>query len=140
MNPFEVVHGYKPRKPLDFLSMSPCAKVSNLGVSFARKVQDLNVEITKTIQANNMQYKLRADLHKRHNEFNVGDNVMTRIKPEWYSSRTNKKLHVRSARRHLLHQMIHPCCFLSCLQAPTEMQDIDTQKQKKEEKHSWKSS
>jgi hypothetical protein len=71
MNPFEVVHGYKPRKPLDFLSMSPCAKVSNLGVSFARKVQDLNVEITKTIQANNVQYKLRADLHKRHNEFKL---------------------------------------------------------------------
>jgi hypothetical protein len=36
---------------------------------------------------------------------------MTRIKPEWYSSRTNKKLHARSARRHLVHQMIHPCCF-----------------------------
>lgn len=35
-----------------------------------------------------------ADLHRRHNKFNVGDDVMIRIRPEWYSLRTNKKLHV----------------------------------------------
>ena len=59
MSLFEVVHGYKPRKPLD-LPMSIHAQ---------------------QIQASNAQYKLQADLNKWHNEFNVGDYVMIWIKP-----------------------------------------------------------
>ena len=56
--------------------------VSESAESFARRIQDLHIEIAKQIQASNVQYKLRADLHKRHNEFNVGDYVMIRIRPE----------------------------------------------------------
>jgi hypothetical protein len=79
MSPFEVVHGYKRRKPLDLLPMSLHARVSELAESFARRIQDLHIEITKQIQVSNAQYKLQADLHRRHNEFNVGDYVMVRI-------------------------------------------------------------
>ena len=39
-SPFEVVHGYKPRKPLDLLPMSLHAKVSESTESFARRIQD----------------------------------------------------------------------------------------------------
>jgi hypothetical protein len=35
----------------------------------------MHVEITKQIQASNAQDKLRDDLYRRHNEFNVGDYV-----------------------------------------------------------------
>lgn len=94
MTLFEVVHGYKPRKPLDLLPMSLHARVSESAKSFACRIQDLHVKITKHIPASNARYKLRADLHRRHNKFNVGDDVMIRIRPEWYSSSTNKKLHV----------------------------------------------
>ena len=58
MNPFEVVHGYKLRKPLYLLPMSLHTTVSELTESFARKIQDLHVEITKQIQVINVQYKL----------------------------------------------------------------------------------
>jgi len=61
---------------------------------------------------------------------------MIRIRPEWYSSSTNKKLHVVLDDTCFMKWFI-PAVSLSCLQAPAEMQDIDTQKQKKEEKHSW---
>ena len=58
--------------------------------SFARRVQDMHVEITKQIQASNAQDKLRDDLYRRHNEFNVGNYVMIWIRPEQYLSRTNR--------------------------------------------------
>jgi len=64
MSPFEVVHGYKPMKPLDLLLMSLHARVSESAESFARRIQDLHIEITKQIQASNVQYKFQADLHK----------------------------------------------------------------------------
>jgi hypothetical protein len=38
MSPFEVVHGYKPRKPLDVLPMSLHAKVSESAESFACRI------------------------------------------------------------------------------------------------------
>jgi hypothetical protein len=38
--------------------------VSELAESFARRIQDLHIEITKQIQASNAQYKFQADLHK----------------------------------------------------------------------------
>ena len=81
MSPFEVVHCYKPKKPLDLLLMPLHARVSKSAESFARRIQDLHVKITKQIQANNAQYKLRADLHRQHNKFNVGYYVMIQIRP-----------------------------------------------------------
>jgi len=93
MSHFKVVHGYKPRKPLDLLPMSIHARVSKSIESFACRIQDLHIEITKQIQASNAQYKLQPDLHKRYNEFNVGDYVMIRIRSERFPSGTNRKLH-----------------------------------------------
>ena len=58
MIPFEVVHGYKPRKPLNILLMSLHAKVFELAKFFTRKIQNLHIEITKQIQTSNAQYKL----------------------------------------------------------------------------------
>jgi len=47
MSPFEVVNGYKPRKPLDLLPMSIHTRVSESAESFARRIQDLHIEIIK---------------------------------------------------------------------------------------------
>jgi len=109
---FEVVHGYKPRKPLDLLPMSLHARVSELVKSFARRIQDLHIEITKQIQASNAQYKLQADLHRRHNEFNVGNYVMVRIRPERFPSGANRKLHARSAGPFKVVQRVGPNAYV----------------------------
>ena len=53
MSPFEVVHGYKPRRPLDLLLMSPDARVSESAVEFASLMHDLHQEIIKRIHASN---------------------------------------------------------------------------------------
>ena len=54
-------------------------------------------EIRKKIQVSNSQYKIHADTHLRHAEFQVRDYVMIRIQPEQFPSGTVKKLQARSA-------------------------------------------
>ena len=48
-SPFEVVHGYTPRKPLDLLPMSPHVKISESAEAFARHILDSHNEIRKKI-------------------------------------------------------------------------------------------
>ena len=54
-------------------------------------------EIRKKIQVSNSQYKIHADTHRHHAEFQVGDYVMIWIRLEWFPSRIVKKLQARSA-------------------------------------------
>jgi len=112
MSPFEVVHGYKPRKPLDLLPMSFHARVSESAESFARRIQDLHIEITKQIETSNAQYKLQADLRRRHNEFNVGDYILIRIRPERFPSGANRKLHAHSAGPFKVLQRVGPNAYV----------------------------
>ena len=102
MSPFEVVHGYTPRRPLDLLPISSHDRVSVSAISvsaieFASHMHELHKEINKRIQASNLKYKPQVDLHRRDLDFDVGDYVMIRIKPKRYPSGTFKKLQARSA-------------------------------------------
>ena len=96
-SPFEIVHGYTPRKPLDLLPMSPRVRISESAEAFARHIHDLHNEICKKIQVSNSQYKIHTDTHRRHVEFQVRDYVMTQIRPERFPSETVKKLQARNA-------------------------------------------
>ena len=49
-SPFEFVHGYTPRKPLDLLPMSPHVRISKSVETFARHIHDFHNEIRKKIQ------------------------------------------------------------------------------------------
>ena len=80
MSPFEVVHSYKPRKPIDLSSMTHHLWVSESTFAFTSHVHDLHVEINKKIQDSNTHYKSHVDLHLIHLEFNEGDSVMIRIR------------------------------------------------------------
>ena len=66
-------------------------------IQVARHIHDLYNEIRKKIQVSNYQYKIHADTHQRHAEFQVGDYVMIRIRPKWFPFRTVKKLQACSA-------------------------------------------
>ena len=91
-SPFEIMHGYTPRKPLDLLPMSPNVRIFESAEAFARHIHDLHNKIRKKIQASNSQYKIHADIHRHHAEFRVGDYIMIRIRPERFPSGTIKKL------------------------------------------------
>ena len=76
LTPFEIVHGYKPRAPVDLIPMSPTQRVSESAESFALRMHELHKQISEKMQANNLKYKNFADSHKRFKEFKVGDYVM----------------------------------------------------------------
>jgi len=70
MSPFEVVHDYKPRKPIDLVPMTQHPRVSESASAFASHIHDLYEEISKKIQESNAQYKSNVDLHCQHLELN----------------------------------------------------------------------
>ena len=69
MSPFEVVHNYKPKKPIDLIPITHHIRVSELASAIASHVHDLHKEISKKTQYNNARYKSHYDLDYRHLEF-----------------------------------------------------------------------
>ena len=77
MSPFEVVHDYKLRKPIDLILMTHHSRVSeSASTSY---VHNLHKEINNKIQYNNAHYKSYINLNRRHLEFNEGDSIMIQI-------------------------------------------------------------
>ena len=66
MSPFEVVHGYRPRKLIDLIPITQYSRVFKSASAFASHIYDLHKDINKKIQESNAQYKSYADLHHRH--------------------------------------------------------------------------
>ena len=96
MSPFEVAHGLVPRKPLDLVPVDPHIRASEDGVAFAKHVSELHKYNHDRITQQNAAYKQAADSHHRHRSFEVGDQVMVRLRPERYSPCTATKLHAHS--------------------------------------------
>jgi len=73
------------------------SKVSSSAFAFAYHTSALHEKIRDKIMKNNANYKASTDFHRRLKKFNVGDNVMIRLRPERFSLRAVKKLHAQSA-------------------------------------------
>ena len=84
-SPFEIVHGYKPRKPIDLIPLPTHARMSESAESYAQHIKELHKEISKKIQMSNEVYKHMANSHKRMKEFNIGDSVMVKLRPKRFS-------------------------------------------------------
>ena len=93
---FQIVNGYSPRTPIDLVPLPPHMRVSEPTENFAKHIHDLHAEIRRKISLSNEEYKLAADVHRRSKEFNVGDHVMVRIRPERIPKTFSKKLYARA--------------------------------------------
>lgn len=88
MSPFEVVHGYKARKPLDLLPMSPYIRMFESADSFVRHVWDLHKELL-TIRFRLMLIAVIANF--------TLETIMIWTRLERFPSWTVRKLQVRCA-------------------------------------------
>ena len=118
-SPFEIVHGYKPRKPLDLIPLSIHTRISESAESFAQHVKNLHKEVSNKINLSNETYKHLANSHKRVKEFCEGDLVMIRLNPERFPPGTIKKLHARGAGPFKILKKIGPNAYV--LELPPEM-------------------
>ena len=78
MSPFEVVHGYKSKKPTNLILLLQHARVSITAESFTQHIKELHENIRNHINKSNEIYKRQKDAHRRHQEFQEGDYVMVR--------------------------------------------------------------
>ena len=69
MSLFEVVHGYKTKKPTDLIPLPQHARVPITVESFAQHIKDLHENIRNHINKSNEIYKRQRDAHRRHQEF-----------------------------------------------------------------------
>ena len=89
-----------------FVDFSECLLVSPMSViqrssesanAFAHHIHDLHTHIRQRINKSNDDSKISADSHRKLQEFQEGDYVMVRIRPERFSQGSAKKLQARSA-------------------------------------------
>ena len=64
-SPFKVVHGFKPRTPIDLVPTPALHRVSESAEIFAKCMHELHHHISDQINSNNLKYKTLADTHKR---------------------------------------------------------------------------
>jgi len=118
-SPFEVVHGYKPRKLIDLIPLPTHARVSKSTESYAQHIKDLYKEINKKTNLSNEAYKHMANSQKRIKEFFEGDHVMIRLRPKRFPSRNFKKLYARDAGPFKIIKKIGPNAYI--LELPSDL-------------------
>jgi len=97
LSPFEVVTGIKPKVPIDLIPLPSPSRSSEAAIDFLTHLQDIHMEVRRKLTLSAESYKKNADIHRHHVEFQEGDLVMIRIRPEGFVKGTYHKLHHRSA-------------------------------------------
>ena len=87
--------------------------------NFAKYIYDLHAEIRRKTSLSNEEYKLVANMHHRYKEFNVGEYVMVRIRPERILKTFSKKLYARAMSLYYIIHKLRSNAYL--LDLPNDM-------------------
>ncbi|KAK8933568.1 hypothetical protein KSP39_PZI015465 [Platanthera zijinensis] len=111
LSPFHILLGYEPRKPVDLIPLPLESRPSESAESFIQHIHELHESIRKKIATSNDNYKAYADVHRRERSFEVGTQVLVRLRAERFPSGTAKKLNARRVGPYTVVRRIGPNAY-----------------------------
>lgn len=94
-SPFEIVLGLQPRKPIDLVPLPILDRPSAKADAFADHIRNIHADVRRKIALRNISYN-KPILHRRHIEFEVGDQVMVRVRPKRFPTNKYRKFQYHS--------------------------------------------
>ncbi|KAG6710015.1 hypothetical protein I3842_06G161400 [Carya illinoinensis] len=95
--PFEVVYGFRPTTPLDINSLSLPSRPSEAALDFSSYMQNVHEECKRRLTFHTNSYAASANSKRKDRQFNEGDMVLVRLRPECFTPGSFTKLHARRA-------------------------------------------
>ncbi|WOH12617.1 hypothetical protein DCAR_0832123 [Daucus carota subsp. sativus] len=109
----------QPKKPIDLAPLPISGRHSADAEAFAEHIQQIHADVRHKISASNAKYKTQADLHRKNTEYEVGDQVMVRIRPERFPNGKYKKLQYRRVGPYTISHKINSNAYV--LDLPADM-------------------
>ena len=110
-SPFQVTTGRTPNLPVDLINLPNTDAYSQEALSYANDLTAIHQQVHERISAYNNKIKLSVDGHRRPREFQEGDLVMIRLRPERYATERAHKLHPRAAGPFRIRRKINPNAY-----------------------------
>ncbi|KAF9662027.1 hypothetical protein SADUNF_Sadunf18G0010400 [Salix dunnii] len=95
--PFELVYGSHPNTPVDINSLPLPPRPSEAALDFSSYMQQLHDECKQRLTFSANSYAAATNSHRRDRQFNEGDMVLVRLKPERFPPGSFTKIHARRA-------------------------------------------
>ena len=105
-SPFRITTGKDPNLPVDLLPLPTPGTCPTEAVTFATDLTVLHQQVRDRLTEYNNKVKTAVDKHRRSCEFQKGDMVMIRLRPERYATENAHKLHPRAAGPFKVHTKI----------------------------------
>ena len=110
-SPFRVNTGRDPNLPVDLLPLPTTGANSTEAITFATDLAALHWQVHDRLTTYNNKIKPAADKHRHLREFQVGDMVMVRLRPERYANENEHNLHPRAAGPFQVCEKINPNAY-----------------------------
>ncbi|KAL6327807.1 hypothetical protein AAG906_025727 [Vitis piasezkii] len=95
--PFEVVYGFRHSTPLDVNSLPLPPRPSEAALDFSSYLQDVHEECKRNLTIHTNSYAASANAKRKYWQFNEGDMVLVRFRPERFPPGSFTKLHAHRA-------------------------------------------
>lgn len=111
LSPFEVVYGLIPRGPTDLLPLPTSSNSDRRAADFITDIQRVHGQTKTRLESATVEYKSRADTHRRHVLFKVGDLVWAVLTKDRFPQHEYNKLAARKIGPVEIVEVINPNAY-----------------------------
>ena len=111
LSPFQVTTGRSPNLSVDLMALPNQDAYTREAFTYANDLTSLHQQVRDRITAYNAKLKTTIDAHRHPREFQEGDMVMIRLRPECYAAEKAHKLHPRAAGPFRICRKINPNAY-----------------------------